>query len=436
MLRKAFIYGLTLLAALGWNVPAWADGTQFSPSCSTISWNANLESDLAGYRLYDRVSLSASPTLRNSFGTGITSVTCASLGLNPGQHYMSLRAYDTSGNEGVPSTEVPFVIVVSNAITDFRATVVNATDVTLAFTEVDGGTGLPASYDVRFSVSPISWGSASSVSAGTCSTPVAGSNIGATKSCTVTGLTGSTAYQFQLVPFRGTFGVDAVYGPLSNIVSLTTGAGVPADTGRTLIVSDGFSRGNGALPNPPWMNGYTGYLTLQELSNDVTNSSPSSGAIGVWNPTDHTLEADQWAEMRVEVFNHSGLESLQLGVRWSSPPTANGYTCLARRNGSYTSSIRRYVSGANTDLITENATTWAATDIMRCEVHTVAGGTQIDLYRNNGGSPLLTVVETANTYPTGQPGIIINNTPARGDNWSAGNFAPVAGSDVCGCDIH
>src|SRR3989442_14489432 len=101
---------------------------------------------------------------------------------------------------------------ISNGVTDLAVAGVSDTSVTLSFTEVDDGTGLPASYDVRYAVGAISWGSAPSVTRGTCATPVTGSAIGATRSCTVLGLAPATAYQLQLVAFRGTLNVNAVFG--------------------------------------------------------------------------------------------------------------------------------------------------------------------------------------------------------------------------------
>src|SRR5207245_1136346 len=84
------------------------------------------------------------------------------------------------------------------------------------------GTGRPASYDVRYAVGTLTWSDASNVARGSCATPVAGTVIGAKRSCTVLGLAAATAYQVQLVAFRGTLNVNAVFGGLSNIASGTT----------------------------------------------------------------------------------------------------------------------------------------------------------------------------------------------------------------------
>lgn len=94
--------------------------------------------------------------------------------------------------------------------------------VTLTFTQVDDGTGEPADYDVRFMESPISWGSATSVSQGTCTVPLQGTEIGTTMTCTVEGLRSGTSYDFQVVAFRGTMNDDAVYGELSNVATEAT----------------------------------------------------------------------------------------------------------------------------------------------------------------------------------------------------------------------
>jgi hypothetical protein len=89
---------------------------------------------------------------------------------------------------------------------------------------VNDGTGQPAQYDVRFAIAPLTWSSGQDVSQGTCQVPMAGTVIGNRRTCTVLGLTPTTAYQFQLVAFRGTLNVDAVFGALSNVVNATTQA--------------------------------------------------------------------------------------------------------------------------------------------------------------------------------------------------------------------
>ena len=122
-------------------------------------------------------------------------------------------------------------------VTDLTAAVTGSTSVTLSFTQVDDGTGQPAKYNVRYAVAPISWGSATSTTNGTCATPVAGTATGSQLTCTVLGLTPATNYGFQLVAFRGTMNMNAVYGNLSNTVSATTTASGPPPPAPVATVS-------------------------------------------------------------------------------------------------------------------------------------------------------------------------------------------------------
>ena len=74
----------------------------------TFSWDANTESDLAGYRLYQ----SDQPGVYN-YGPVHAMVTipagtetCVLSGVVDGTWYWVLTAYDTEGNESGPSNEV------------------------------------------------------------------------------------------------------------------------------------------------------------------------------------------------------------------------------------------------------------------------------------------------------------------------------------------
>ena len=142
----------------------------------------------------------------------------------------------SEGQIGVAPLAVT-VAVKPSTVTDLQASVNGSTSVTLSFTQVNDGTGQPAKYDVRYAVAPISWGSATSTTSGTCTTPVAGTAIGSPLSCTVLGLTPATNYNFQLVAFRGTLNLNAVFGSLTNIVSATTTASAPPPPAPVASVS-------------------------------------------------------------------------------------------------------------------------------------------------------------------------------------------------------
>ena len=123
-------------------------------------------------------------------------------------------------------------------VSDLSVSAIGTNSVTLSFTQVDDGTGNPAKYDVRYARAPISWGSAPSVTSGTCTTPVVGTGIGSRLTCTVLGLSASTNYNFQLVPYRGTLNMNAVFGGLSNIAAATTTAEAPPAPTAPGTVSD------------------------------------------------------------------------------------------------------------------------------------------------------------------------------------------------------
>lgn len=74
-------------------------------SVHTVSWNANAESDLAGYRIY----AGRSSGVYGSVGTplDVGNVLSGALTLNAnGAWYFAVTAYDTSNNESGFSTEV------------------------------------------------------------------------------------------------------------------------------------------------------------------------------------------------------------------------------------------------------------------------------------------------------------------------------------------
>jgi len=156
-------------------------------------------------------------------------------------------------------------------VTDLTVTNSADTVVTLAFTEVTDGTGSPASYDVRYAAAPLAWGTASDVQRGTCQVPMTGTTVGANRSCTVRGLAPRTAYQFQMVSFRGTLNGNAVFGGLSNVVSATTPAGAtvpppppPPPTGSWAHEPSGFT----TIDEDGWESGTLGNWVLYNQSAD------------------------------------------------------------------------------------------------------------------------------------------------------------------------
>lgn len=432
-LIQRLLYSSLLCVALACPALAQAEGTQFNGNCTNFTWFQNTELDLAGYKIYDRTSQLVPHTLKATLSSNVVSVLCLSLQFNAGQHYTSISAFDTTGNESPFATDIPFVITLDNQVSDLRVTAIGATDVTLAFTEVAGSSGAPASYDVRYKTPTMDWGTAASVTSGTCATPLAGTTVGATKSCTVTGLSATTPYEFQLVPvMSGAIGIDAVYGPLSNVIGATTGGTIENLGDRTVIVAFAFTQADGALGSP-WEGGYsegspTNNLTV--VSNRVRASSISGDSLMTISTA---LPNDQWCEVVLTTITGSGVRAPRCLLRVNAPGTINGYEFTALITaGTQKSRIMRWTNGQATGadiLANETSTTWVSGDVIRGE----ARGTGLTLYRN--GTLLLTATDS--TYSGGRGGIInYSGTSVANvelDDARFGTFA-VAGADGCGCN--
>src|SRR5919109_1730229 len=187
-------------------IPVSASGTP--PSDPSVTWS------------------SSNPAIAAVSPIGTTSAEV--LGVAAGT--ASITATSGGASSSVAVTVTP-TAASPGKVTNLSVASVTSNSVTLSFTEVTNGAGSPASYDVRYAIGPISWGAATPVTQGTCAVPLAGIAIGATRTCTVQGLSASTTYQFQVVAFRGTLNVDAAFGALSNVASGTTAAvSVPVAT--------------------------------------------------------------------------------------------------------------------------------------------------------------------------------------------------------------
>jgi len=173
--------------------------------------------DASGTALTGRVVTwaSSNPAIATVTGSGLVS------GVAAGPATITATSEGQSGSAAITVTAAA---TNPGAVTDLAVTGVTDSSVTLAFTEVTDGAGAPASYDIRWAAGTIAWASATEVARGSCATPVSGSAIGARRSCTVLGLAAGVGYQFQMVAFRGTLNVNAVFGGLSNVASGTTTA--------------------------------------------------------------------------------------------------------------------------------------------------------------------------------------------------------------------
>lgn len=73
----------------------------------TISWNANTESDLSGYRVYVGRATGDYDPLGTGLSQDVGNVTSHLFTItDSGAYFFAVTAYDTSNNESLPSTEV------------------------------------------------------------------------------------------------------------------------------------------------------------------------------------------------------------------------------------------------------------------------------------------------------------------------------------------
>ena len=107
--HQAFILIAMFVLSLGLGGPARAAGPVLHQDC-LLTWNANSEPDLAGYRVYlGRVS--SLLDRRKDVGKR-TSIRCSDIGAAAnGVWFGVVTAYDVDGNESLPSQVMPFEFV-------------------------------------------------------------------------------------------------------------------------------------------------------------------------------------------------------------------------------------------------------------------------------------------------------------------------------------
>lgn len=95
---KRWLFSLLLLS-----VPTLSEA-----ALCTLSWNANAESDLAGYHVYHSMSSNGYVMGGFNFNTTQTSLTCEQMGvgMDGKLHYWTATAYDNVGNESSFATQV------------------------------------------------------------------------------------------------------------------------------------------------------------------------------------------------------------------------------------------------------------------------------------------------------------------------------------------
>lgn len=165
----------------------------------------------------------------------------------------------------------------------------SSTTALVSFTQQDDGTGIPANYDNRLAVAPISWGSASGVLSGPCASIFRPSGlIGTIVNCLLSGLSPGQSYQMQNVALRGIPNAGAIYGTLGNVASFTMpSSNVPSITNFTpasgatgvSVVITGSNFGASVGGNTVKFNGQTATVTSASATS-LTVTAPDGVTTG------------------------------------------------------------------------------------------------------------------------------------------------------------
>lgn len=178
----------------------------------TLSWIANTESDLAGYKIYQS-------TISGQYGAPVATVgkittqtlTLPTLTVDQ-TYFWTITAYDLAGNESGKSAEASKFIAGVPAVTKPGTPVLTVaakeTELLVAWEPVSDGAGGTAKVDIRLGSPTDHWGLM--VSQACPSSP-----------CRITGLTGGTAYQVAGVAYRADTAGN-VFGAISAPVLVTT----------------------------------------------------------------------------------------------------------------------------------------------------------------------------------------------------------------------
>jgi hypothetical protein len=198
----------------------------------------------------------------------------------------------TASTNGISGSSMVFVQdsdgTTPQRVTDLSLTGTTTSSVTVTWTEVGDGTGMPAKYALRYGTPQIRWWEAHETEVS-----IPGVQIGSTAEYEVTGLAGGSPYELQLVTYRGTLNVDAQFGALSNVAAATTeGSGAlspgiaSASAGDGLVVLSATDASGGAPPysyqwhrsttspfTPDAGNAIAGFTSLDETDTGLANGT-------------------------------------------------------------------------------------------------------------------------------------------------------------------
>ena len=229
----------------------------------TLRWDANTESNLAGYVVHYGIQ-PGNPTTTRDVGN-VTSWPIT--GLTPGvTYYFRVTAYNTSGQSSAPSSEISYLAPVGGDSTPPTApgtptaTPASATQINLSWGAATDNVGVTGYRVERCQ-------GASCTSFAQVATPSG-------TSWSNTGLIASTVYRYRVRA------ADAAgnLGPYSAVASATTSNATPSTT----VTAYGFNEGTGTTTADASGNGNTGTLTNVTWTSGRYGSALSFNGTNSW----------------------------------------------------------------------------------------------------------------------------------------------------------
>jgi len=301
-------------------------------------------------------------------------------------------------------------------VSDLAVGATTEVSVALSFTQVDDGMGQPAKYDMRYAVAPISWGTANPVVNGTCATPVVGTGVGGTISCTIVALSPSTSYNFQVMAFRGTLNANAVFGGSSNVVAASTVAVPPPPPVVTTLTVSPASVSVAVGANS------TLQATVKDQSGNVmtgqtiTWSSNNTGVATVNSSGVVTGVAAGSATITATSSGKSGASAITITASSPPPPVVTTVTVApasASIAAAATVSLQATVKDQNGAVMTGQTVIWSTNSAAAATVNStgvvtgVAAGSATITATNSGKTGTSSITVTAAPPPPAPGGTLL-----------------------------
>ncbi|HEX6694047.1 MAG TPA: Ig-like domain-containing protein, partial [Longimicrobiales bacterium] len=205
------------------------------------------------------------------------------------------------------------------AVADLAVVSATSNSVTLRWTAVTDGDGGAATYAIRYGTPTLNWGTAYSTERVISAVPV-----GQVVTYTYSGLTAGTNYQFRLVSYRGTLNEDAVFGPASNLLAVSTLPGdtppPPADTVVTRVTATPATHTFTALGQTQQITAVAQNASGQTITTPLRYTSSNTSVVGVDNMGRMTANAAGTAMIIVTALCCGPSDTVQANVDPTTPP--------------------------------------------------------------------------------------------------------------------